>query len=135
MNTMAQAVSVSNKAIWTGRILGGILVLFLLFDSITKLMSASFVLDALRRLGYPLRLAPIIGGILLVCIIIYVIPRTSILGAILLTGYLGGATELNLRSGDTVFETIFPVIFGILLWGALYLRDARLRSLIPLQQR
>lgn len=135
MSNLEQAAPVSGKALWTGRILSGLLVLFLLFDSIPKIMKASFVMKAFAQLGYPLRLAPVIGAILLVCIIFYVIPRTSILGAILLTGYLGGATELNLRTGNPWFETIIPVIFGVLVWGSLYLRDPRLRSLIPLQEK
>ena len=133
MGAMAQAVPASNKAVWTGRIIGGMLVLFLLFDSITKVMKASFVLQAMAQSGYPARFAPIIGWTLLICIAFYVIPRTSILGAILLTGYLGGATEANLRAGFPVFMTLIPVVFGILIWGALYLREARLRSLIPLK--
>lgn len=131
MPSNEQAVPVSKKALWTGRILSSLLILFLLFDSITKLMKAAFVMQAFAQLGYPPSLAPVIGGILLVCIVFYVIPRTSILGAILLTGYLGGATELNLRSGNPWFETIIPVIFGVLIWGALYLRNPRLRALIP----
>jgi len=135
MNTLAHSAPVSTKALWTGRILTGLLVLFLLFDSIPKMMKASFVMKAFAQLGYPLRLAPVIGVILLVCIIFYAIPRTSILGAILLTGYLGGATELNLRSGNPWFLTIIPVVFGVLVWGSLYLRDPRLRSLIPLQEK
>ena len=135
MSTMAQAVPVSGKALWTGRILGLVLVLFLLFDSITKAIKAPFVLQAMAQSGYPVRLAPVIGWTLLICVILYVIPRTSILGAILLTGYLGGATEANLRSGLPVFMTLIPVIFGILIWGALYLRDARLRSFIPLKDK
>ncbi|HEV2298862.1 MAG TPA: DoxX family protein [Candidatus Acidoferrales bacterium] len=135
MSTMAHAAPVSSKALWTGRIISAVLVLFLLFDSVTKLMKAAFVTQAFAQLGYPLRLAPVIGGILLVCIVFYVIPRTSILGAILLTGYLGGATELNLRSGNPWFETIIPVIVGVLIWGALYLRNPHLRALIPLQEK
>src|SRR5579864_3991318 len=135
MPSNEQTAPVSKKALWTGRILTGLLVLFLLFDSIPKMMKASFVMKAFAQLGYPLRLAPVIGVILLVCIIFYAIPRTSILGAILLTGYLGGATELNLRSGNPWFLTIIPVVFGVLVWGSLYLRDPRLRSLIPLQEK
>lgn len=117
--------------LWTGRIISALVVLFLLFDSITKLMKTAPVMEAFARLGYPQRVAPIIGAILLVCIIVYVIPRTSILGAILLTAYLGGATDSNVRSGYPLYLTLFPVIFGVLVWVGIFLRNGRLRSLIP----
>ena len=85
------------------------------------------------RFGYPARLAPVIGTILIACVAVYVVPPRSILGAILLTGYLGGATEFNVRAGTPPFETLFPVIFGVLVWLGLFLRDERLRALIPLR--
>jgi hypothetical protein len=127
-----QTRNVSKASLWTGRIISGLLVAFLFFDGITKVFKESHVMAAFAQIGYPTHLAPVIGSILLACVAIYVIPPTAILGAILLTGYLGGATEVNLRAGHSPFETLFPVIFGVLVWLSLFLRDARLRSLIPL---
>src|ERR1700682_5443721 len=86
-----QTAFVSKKRLWTGRILSGIVLLFLLFDSVTKLITIQPVVEGMRQLGYPVPLAPVIGSILLICVVLYVIPRTAPLGAILLTGYLGGA--------------------------------------------
>jgi hypothetical protein len=133
-NTVPSTEPVSKTSLFAGHILGALLVLFLLFDSITKIIRERHVIEAFIKTGYPVALAPVIGEILLVCIIVYIIPRTSILGAILLTGYLGGATETNLRAGRSTFEVLLPVIFGVLVWAALYLRDRRLRSIIPVQR-
>lgn len=121
----------SKRRLWTGRVLSGLAVLFLLFDSITKLMNVGPVAQAFGQLGYPVRLIPVIGTILLVCVIVYVIPRTAILGAILITGYLGGAIASNLRIGAPLFSNaLFPVYVAALVWGGLYLRDDRARALI-----
>jgi hypothetical protein len=123
--------SVSKTGLWAGRIISGLVVLFLLFDGVTKILKNPHVMDAFNRLGYPAHLAPIIGAILVVCVAFYVIPATATLGAILLTGYLGGATEVNLRAGSPLFETLFPIIFGVLVWGGLYLRDRQVRTFLP----
>jgi hypothetical protein len=129
-----QQGSVSKGALWTSRILTGLVVLFLLFDGITKVMKVSAVLKACAQLGLSENHVVAIGTTLLVCTVLYVIPRTSILGAILLTGYLGGAVCIQLRVGNPLFsQTLFPVYFGVLVWLALYLRESRLRSLIPLR--
>ncbi|MCL4467687.1 MAG: DoxX family protein [Deltaproteobacteria bacterium] len=126
---------ISKKELWGGRIISALVVLFLLFDSITKLMRVDAVMKATVKVGYPPDTIPVIGLILLVCTIIYVIPATSILGAVLLTGYLGGAVATNLRIGNPLFSnTLFPVYFGILVWGGLFLRDRRLRSLLPIRK-
>jgi amino acid transporter len=126
------ATAVSKKGLWTGRILSGLAILFLAFDGITKVMKAPAVVQASAQMGYPLRLIPVIGIVLLVCTAVYAIPRTSILGAVLLTGYLGGAVEAQLRAGNPLFaETLFPVYFSVLIWGGLFLRDRRLRALLP----
>jgi hypothetical protein len=130
----ATIAAVSKTSLWAGRILCGLLVAFLLFDGITKIVRERHVMDAFARLGYPPGLAPMIGTILMACVALYSIPRTAILGAILLTGYLGGATEVNLRAGNPLFETLFPVMFGVLVWLGLFLRDYRLRSLVPLRR-
>jgi hypothetical protein len=119
--------------LWAGRIISTLAVLFLLFDGITKVMKSAPVMAATVQLGVPKNLVPVVGIILLVCTVVYSIPRTSIFGAILLTGYLGGAVVIQMRVGNPLFETIFPVIFGVLVWGGLFLRDDRLRLLIPLR--
>lgn len=120
----------ATKRVWVGRAISLLVVLFLVFDGVTKVMRVAPVLEASARLGYPVNTIVGIGIVLLVCTLVYAIPRTSFLGAILLTGYLGGAVASNVRIHNPLFETLFPVIFGILVWGGLYLRDHRLRSLV-----
>jgi uncharacterized membrane protein (UPF0182 family) len=134
MQTTAQTVAVSKKNLWTGRIITGLTIVFLLFDSIAKLMRAAPVLEASARLGIPQNLAVGIGTILLLCVVVYAIPRTAVLGAILLTGYLGGAVFTQLRAGGPLFDTLFPVIFGMLIWVAIYLRDSRLGVVLPFRK-
>lgn len=122
----------SKKMIWAGRILSGIVILFMVMDGVLHMTKIPSVVDAFARLGWPLGLAVTLAIIELVCVAIYAYPRTSILGAILLTGYLGGAVATHLRVGSSLFgETLFPVYIGILMWGGLYGREARLRALIP----
>jgi hypothetical protein len=118
---------------WTGRILSVLAALFLVFDAVGHLVMPVPVVQAFTRLGFPLKLGPTLGILEILCIIIYVIPGTSIFGAILVTGYLGGAVAINWRVGDPLFETIFPVLFGIVVWAGVYLRDGRLRALIPIR--
>jgi hypothetical protein len=126
------AAPASKKMVWAGRIMSGLVVLFMLFDSVIHLLKPPMVIDAFVRIGFPVNLSATLGIILLVCVVLYAIPRTSILGAILLTGYLGGAVVTNLRADSSLFgETLFPVYFGILVWGGLYGREPRLRALIP----
>jgi hypothetical protein len=125
----------SRPKLWAARILTAIVVLFLLFDSVTKLMLEQHVVAAMPALGWPVSLARPLGVILLTSLVLYVIPRTAVLGAILLTGYLGGAVATNLRLGLPLFShTLFPVYIGVMVWGGLYLRDERLRALIPLRK-
>jgi hypothetical protein len=119
---------------WIGRIISGFAVLFLAFDAVIKVINIQPVVDASKQLGLPVTLAPSIGILLLVCLIVYVIPQTSVLGAILLTGYLGGAVAIQLRSGAELFPLIFPVIIGALIWGGLFLRDSQLRALVPVRR-
>ena len=123
--------TVSKKSLWTGRIISGWMVAFLLFDGGVKVMKVQGAVEATVRLGYPARLVLAIGIAELACTILYVIPRTSILGTILLTGYLGGATATQVRLEDPWF--FFPIVIGALVWLGLYLRDPRLRELIPLR--
>ena len=133
MNSTVGSGSISKASLWTGRVISGVVVLFLLFDGITKLLKVPQVVDATIRIGFPVTTIVGIGITLLVCTAIYAIPKTSILGVILLTGYLGGATAAQRRAGSPVFETWFPVIFAVLAWLGLYLRDHRLRALLPLR--
>jgi hypothetical protein len=124
----------SKRSIWTGRILSGFVAAFLLFDAIIHLMKPAPVVEAFAKLGFPLRLAVPLGITELVCIALYVFPRTSILGAVLLTGYLGGAVAIQLPTSNSLFgEILFPVYVGVILWGGIYLRDERLRALFPLR--
>jgi DoxX-like family len=122
------------KTLWAGRILVALSALFLLFDAAGHLMVPAAVVEAFNRLGYPLSLSPVLAIVELVCLVVYLIPRTAILGAILLTGYLGGAVATHLRVHDPLFDTLFPIIFGVLVWAGLYLRDQRLRALIPVTE-
>lgn len=130
----AAGASSSTKNVWTGRVLSGLVVLFLIPDGIVKFIKPAPVVEAFAHLGWPLSLANALGVLLLVCTAIYAFPRTAFLGAILLTGYLGGAVATHLRAGDPLFSHIlFPTYLGVLLWLGLYLRDSRLRALVPLR--
>lgn len=115
----------------TGRVLSGLLGLFLLFDGVARLVGFAPYVEGTVTAGYPESFAPGIGFVLIVGTLLYLAPRTAILGAILLTGYLGGAVASHLRVGQPL---LFPVLFGALLWGALYLVDPRLRELVPLRR-
>lgn len=126
--------AVSKKTLWTGRILSGLAVIFFLMDGGMKLFKPPFVVQATVKLGYPESTIVGIGIALLVSTILYAIPRTSILGAILLTGYLGGAVDSNVRTGTGWFNLLFPVLFAALAWGGLWLRDTRLREILPLRR-
>jgi hypothetical protein len=127
---------VSKKRLWAGRIMSGIVVLFLVFDATGKLMVVDPVVKGMAELGYPVPLAPVIGIILLICTALYVIPRTAPLGAMLLTGYLGGAVASQLRIGKPLLGyTMFPIYVAVLAWGGLYLRDSRVRGLFAQRAR
>ncbi len=130
-----QTVPASRATLWGSRAVVAIVTLFLLMDAATHLARPAPVVEAFARLGVPLGLAAPLGVLELVCLAAYVWPRSAPLGAILLTGYLGGAVAVNLRVGDPVFETLFPVIVGVLAWGGLFLRDSRVRALLPLRSR
>lgn len=130
MQSDTQTALVSKKMLWAGHIISALPVLMLLFSGVMKLMKPASVMEGFVRLGYPESLALGIGIVELACVVIYVIPRTSVLGAILLTGYLGGATATHLRIGEPFF---MPIVLGVLIWGGLFLRDDQLRALIPLR--
>ena len=121
----------SKGMLWTGWILTALSTLFMLMDGIMKLFKPAFVVEATIKLGYPESTIVGIGIALTISTFIYIIPRTSVLGAILLTGYLGGAVASNVRAGTGWFNMLFPVVFAVLIWGGLWLRDRRLRNLLP----
>ncbi len=122
--------AVSKKMLWAGWGMSALPVLLLLFSGVMKLMKPAPVAEGFVHLGYPEGLALGIGIVELTSTVLYVIPRTSVLGAILLTGYLGGATASHARIGEPFFMAI---VLGALAWGGLYLRDERLRALLPLR--
>lgn len=119
----------SKAALWIGRVMSALPVLLILFGSVMKLLKTPAVVQGFARAGVPGRLIIPVGVIELVCVVVYLIPPTAVLGAILMTGLLGGAILTNLRIGDPTY--VIPAIVGMLAWGGLYLRDARLRELIP----
>jgi len=120
---------------WTGRILSALAILFLSFDTIIKVLQLPIAVEGTTQLGYPAHTVVVIGIIQLVCLVLYVIPQTSVFGAILFTGYLGGAIATHVRIGSPLFTHIlFPIYVAILLWGGLYAREGRLRSLIPIRR-
>lgn len=119
-------------ALWAGRIVSWLFALFLLVDGAAKLFKPAPVVEGTVKLGYSESVIVPLGIVLLVCTVLYLIPRTAVLGAILLTGYLGGAVATHVRVGDGAFGVVFAVAFGVLLWFGLYLRDQRLRALLPL---
>lgn len=134
MQTGAEQGSGSKGSLWTGRVLSGVVVLFMLFDSVTKILKTQQVIDATIRIGFPLSTIVPIGIVLLVCTILYALPQTSVLGAILLTSHLGGAVSANVRAGSPVFNSAFAIVFGVLVWLGLYLREPRLRALLPVRE-
>lgn len=132
--TIAQSTSISSRALWTGRVLSAIIVLFMIFDGVIKLPPLDVVTQTMVPLGWPAdaNIARMLGVIGLISTALYALPRTSMLGAILLTAYLGGAIATNMRVGSPLLShTLFGVYLGIILWGGLYLRDPRVRALIP----
>ena len=127
----------TNAALWTGRVLSGLVILFLTVDGVIKLVPIQPVIDSMRELGYPtsVSFARFIGVVTLVCTALYAWPRTSLLGAVLLTGLMGGAIATHLRLDHPLFShTLFGVYLGLFLWGGLWLRDQRLRQLMPLSR-
>lgn len=135
MTTSIRSFEIPPVQIWAGRILSAVVILFLTFDGTIKLVPIAAVTETLAQMGYPASagLARGLGVLLLLCTLLYAIPRTSLLGAVLLTGYLGGAIASHLRIGSPVFgHLLFGAYLGLMLWGGLYLRDRRARALNPL---
>jgi hypothetical protein len=134
MPSSAETASISKPALWTGRVLSGLVTLFLLLDGGMKLVPLSIVTETMDKIGYGSSesLARSLGFITIACSVLYAIPPTSILGAILLTGYLGGAMASHVRIGSPLFShTLFGLYLGLMVWGGLWLRDGSLRDLIP----
>lgn len=132
METATRIPPASKKKIWAGRIISTLVVLFLLLGSVMALMHPAGVQAEFAKYGYPPRFLPILGAVELVCAILYAIPRTSVVGAILLTGYFGGATATHVRVGEP--QWIVPVVFGVVIWLGLLLREDRLGALLPFRR-
>jgi hypothetical protein len=137
MTTIAETAPVTKPARWTGRALSGLVIVFLLFDGAVKLVPWPVVTETMDRMGYGASetLARSLGIITIVCTVLYSVPPTSILGAILLTGYLGGAMASHVRIGSPLFtHTLFGLYLGVMVWGGLWLRDPTLRHLMPFRR-
>lgn len=130
MPTDTNSSPLSKKMLWAGYIMAAVPVLLLLMSGVMKVMNPPFVTEGFVRLGYSENLALGIGIVELLCVVLYVVPQTAVLGAILLTGYLGGATASHVRIGEPFH---MAVLLGVVIQGSLYLRDARLRALLPLR--
>jgi DoxX-like protein len=128
----APAASTSKKMLWTGRVISSIPVLLMVFSATMKLIKAAPVVQGMPRYGYPESQIVIIGVLELLSCIVYLIPSTAVLGAILMTGYLGGATATNFRIGDPSY--IMTFLLGVFVWGGLFFRDGRVRALIPFRR-
>lgn len=132
--TISQTASVSKGALWTGRVLSGVIVLFMIFDGVIKLPPLEIVTQTMVQMGWPAdpNTARLLGVIGLISTALYALPRTSVLGAILLTAYMGGAIATKVRIDSPLFShTLFGVYLGLILWAGLFLRDPKLRALIP----
>ena len=122
----------SKGMIWTGRVVSAIPVLLMVFSAVIKFAKPAPVVEGMVRFGYPAGLLTVLGVLEFLSCVVYVIPRTAVLGAILMTGYLGGATASHVRVSDPSFVT--PVVLGVMVWGGLFFRDERVRALIPLRR-
>jgi len=124
--------SSAKKRSTAGYVLTGLVAAFLTFDTVMKLLQLAPAVQGTTELGYPAGTVVVIGAIELVCLVLYLIPPTSVLGALLLTGYLGGAIATHVRVGSPLpTHTLFPVYVALMVWGGLYLRESRLRTLLP----
>ena len=132
--TVDDSAAPSRAARWAGRVMSGLAALFLLMDAVMKFVKPDVVIKGTVELGFNENVILPLGGVLLVSTLLYVFPRTAVLGAILLTGYLGGAVCTHVRVGNPLFShVLFPTYLGVLIWGGLLLRDRRLRALLPIR--
>ena len=129
--TSTTPATTSTSRLWTGRIISYFCILFLLFDAITKIFREHHTIEASTKMGWPVSTLQPIGVVLLLITILYMIPRTAVLGAVLLTAWLGGATAESLRTGPFFW---FPIVFGLLVWLGIWLRDGRLRTHMPVRK-
>jgi DoxX-like family len=134
MGSDLSVAPVSKAALWGGRIISGVVALFLLWAGVMDLVRSPMVVQGMVKYGYPESSVVGIGIALLAGVALYVIPRTSVVGAIVLTGYLGGAVSTHVRAGDPAARILVPLVFGLLTWGGIYLRDSRLRALVSLRR-
>ncbi|MGO4716305.1 DoxX family protein [Bradyrhizobium sp. 2TAF24] len=135
MSTIATTSSPSGALLWTGRVLSGLVIVFLLFDATIKLIPLDVVTETSRQLGIPTDLSRTLGVLTLLCTVLYAIPLTSVLGAVLMTGYLGGAIYVHVLNGSPLLtHTLFGVYLGVMMWSGLYLRDPQLRLLFPIRR-
>jgi hypothetical protein len=130
MQTTLSPIRTSTINLWTGRTLSTLAILFLIFDGVIKVLQLGPAVEATTQLGYPANFVAGLGVLELLCLALYVFPRTSALGAILLTGYLGGAIALHLGNSSPLFSVVFPALLGLLLWGGLFLRSQKIRALV-----
>lgn len=130
MIATSQPSAAAKLSVWAGRTLSAFAILFLAFDTIIKVFNLAPAVEATTQLGYPAHLVVTIGLIQLVCLTIYAVPRTAVLGAVLLTGYLGGALATQLRVEAPLFSLVFPLLVGMLVWGGLLLRDRELQDIL-----
>jgi hypothetical protein len=131
---MIEVNAPSKAKLWTAYVLTALIALFMVFDGVMHILKPAPVVEAFAQLGFSLRSSVSLGVVVLCCVALYVFPRTAILGAILLTGYFGGAVATHVRVGNPLFECFFPVLFGVVTWAGIYLRDARLGELIPIRK-
>ena len=129
MQGTMQSAPASKGRLWASRILSGLAVLFMLADAVMHMLQPQPVVDAFNRLGYPIQLAVPLGLIVIICVALYALPRTSFLGALFLTGYLGGAVSSHVRIGDAPFNITFQFIVATMIWAGLFLHDRRLPAL------
>lgn len=134
METATQTIPVARWRFWTAAGLKVLLVAFLLMDSLMKVFRAGPAVEGTAQLGYPASVIVPIGVVLLALTVLYVIPRTAVLGAVLLTGYLGGAVATQVRVGATPFSIGFPLAFAVLIWAVPFLLDQRVRALLPVRR-
>jgi hypothetical protein len=121
----------SSRTRWAGRVLTGVAVLFLVFDTVIKLVGVKEAVEGTVQLGFAPHHLPIIGLIEVACLVVYLVPRTAPLGAVLWTGYFGGAIVTHFRLGNPLLtHVLFPIYVSILIWGSLYLRDPRVRAVV-----
>jgi hypothetical protein len=134
MSSITAPAPLSKTQTRTSYVLTALAVLFLLLDAVGKLLALAPVVEGSTQLGFPASTVVGIGVIELACLVVYLVPRTSVLGAVLLTGYLGGAIATHVRVGSPLLtHVLFPTYIAALLWGALYLRDRRLRDVVPVR--